>query len=437
MFFSDFRLIRGAMLLSKDEKNTPLTKDFINKLEELDFIIRHEQDLGKLSQKILDKVLSIFGCDRAWLLFPIDPNAKSWKIPVESCVPEYPGASYINLDIEMTQEAKETFKKAMDTEGPVEYGPEGLPVHEVSKDFNVQSQLSMAIYPRIGKPWLFGVHQCSYARIWEDNAKKLFQHIAHKVESALGNILFNMQLIEANERLEKRVTQRTSELINEVEVRKQKENELYQSEQRYRLLFENGNDALFVYHPTPEGMPSDFINVNKKACQMMGYTREELLRLSPKDLVIPGKWEEVGEIVSKRLEAGGRIFFEITLVTKNRKHLEVEISDTFFEIHGRPTVLSIVRDQTKRKQAEEEKAKMIKELQVALDEVSTLRGIIPICSNCHKIRNDKGYWQQVDQYITEHSEAVFSHGMCKQCSDELYCGQEWYEKAKKAGKIPD
>jgi HAMP domain-containing protein len=88
-----------------------------------------------------------------------------------------------------------------------------------------------------------------------------------------------------------------------------------------------------------------------------------------------------------------------------------------------------------RRQEEAKKEALIIKLQKALDEVKTLRGIIPICSKCHKIRDDKGFWQQVDQYITEHSDAVFSHGMCLQCSDELYGGQDWYDEGKKKGEI--
>lgn len=77
--------------------------------------------------------------------------------------------------------------------------------------------------------------------------------------------------------------------------------------------------------------------------------------------------------------------------------------------------------------AEQEKNKLIVELKTALSEVKTLQGIIPICSKCHKIRDDEGYWQQVDQYISQHSEAQFSHGMCEKCCDELYGGQDWYD----------
>jgi DNA-binding response OmpR family regulator len=60
------------------------------------------------------------------------------------------------------------------------------------------------------------------------------------------------------------------------------------------------------------------------------------------------------------------------------------------------------------------------ELEEALDEVKKLSGFLPICSFCKKIRDDKGYWQQIEQYITEHSEAEFSHSMCPECMDEHY-----------------
>lgn len=63
---------------------------------------------------------------------------------------------------------------------------------------------------------------------------------------------------------------------------------------------------------------------------------------------------------------------------------------------------------------------MIEKLSRALAEVKQLRGIIPICARCKKVRNDSGYWQQVEQYIGEHTEAEFSHGLCPQCMDELY-----------------
>ena len=73
-----------------------------------------------------------------------------------------------------------------------------------------------------------------------------------------------------------------------------------------------------------------------------------------------------------------------------------------------------------RKKIEKEKEELIRELQKALSEVKILRGFLPICAHCKKIRDDEGYWQQIEQYIQEHSEAVFSHGICPSCAKHLY-----------------
>lgn len=65
-------------------------------------------------------------------------------------------------------------------------------------------------------------------------------------------------------------------------------------------------------------------------------------------------------------------------------------------------------------------AEKIGELQRALNEIKTLRGIVPICASCKKIRDDAGFWQQVDVYVRDHSEAEFSHGICPECMKRLY-----------------
>jgi sigma-B regulation protein RsbU (phosphoserine phosphatase) len=64
-------------------------------------------------------------------------------------------------------------------------------------------------------------------------------------------------------------------------------------------------------------------------------------------------------------------------------------------------------------------AKQVKELQEALSQIKTLQGLIPICSYCKKIRNDQNYWQQLEFYISQHSQAVFSHGICPDCIEKI------------------
>jgi hypothetical protein len=74
----------------------------------------------------------------------------------------------------------------------------------------------------------------------------------------------------------------------------------------------------------------------------------------------------------------------------------------------------------KIKQADKEKSVVIAELKKALEEIKTLSGFLPICASCKKIRDDKGYWNQIEVYISEHSEAEFSHGICPECAQKLY-----------------
>jgi hypothetical protein len=84
-------------------------------------------------------------------------------------------------------------------------------------------------------------------------------------------------------------------------------------------------------------------------------------------------------------------------------------------VDGRVVRLEIATDITVKKNAEVEKAQLIEKLKAALNEVETLRGIIPICSYCKKIRDDDGLWNQMEAYISKHSEAEFSHGICPEC----------------------
>ncbi len=84
-----------------------------------------------------------------------------------------------------------------------------------------------------------------------------------------------------------------------------------------------------------------------------------------------------------------------------------------------------------RKQAEEERESLINELQTAMDGIRTLEGLLPICASCKKIRDDSGYWNQIEAYIRDHSEAEFSHSICPECIDKLYGHEDWYKKPDK------
>jgi len=105
-------------------------------------------------------------------------------------------------------------------------------------------------------------------------------------------------------------------------------------------------------------------------------------------------------------------------------HFLPDGSKTFAEISTSPImddsgqvtqVVHIARNITKRKQAEEEREKLIVELQKALSEIKTLQGLLPICMNCNKIKTEHGVWKKLETYIAKHSDAEFSHGICPDC----------------------
>ena len=94
-------------------------------------------------------------------------------------------------------------------------------------------------------------------------------------------------------------------------------------------------------------------------------------------------------------------------------------------------------DISRRKQMEQDQVRLIQELKKrnqqlneAMEEIKNLKGIIPICASCKKIRDDKGYWNLLESYIESHSEASFSHSICPECNDKLYGEQDWYIKMK-------
>jgi len=86
--------------------------------------------------------------------------------------------------------------------------------------------------------------------------------------------------------------------------------------------------------------------------------------------------------------------------------------------------LKDVEERHRMARLEAAREKLIKELQDALAHVKQLRGMLPICSSCKKIRDDRGYWEQIELYVQEHTDAMFSHGICPECANKFYSEME-------------
>lgn len=98
-----------------------------------------------------------------------------------------------------------------------------------------------------------------------------------------------------------------------------------------------------------------------------------------------------------------------------------------------PSVVEHVLEQQRlieeKKRVEEERERLIKELQQALDKVKMLSGLLPICASCKRIRDDSGYWKQIEAYVRDHSEAEFSHSICPECVKTLYDEIKGFKKS--------
>jgi PAS domain S-box-containing protein len=113
---------------------------------------------------------------------------------------------------------------------------------------------------------------------------------------------------------------------------------------------------------------------------------------------------------------------ESTKIEKDgTKRYFVVTATPYFDIDDNPTgIIETFQDITSRRLLEKEMEALIVNLRRAMDKVKTLSGFLPICASCKKIRDDKGYWNQIESYIKEHSEAEFSHSICPDCAKKLY-----------------
>jgi PAS domain S-box-containing protein len=199
-------------------------------------------------------------------------------------------------------------------------------------------------------------------------------------------------------------------------------------EDRYRLLAENIQEVIWALDLGTLKLTYISPSVEKKS----GYTVEELLDMPLGRRMSAESFQRAMNLFQEEiaLEAAGGAdpertrTIELLEYTKDRKPVWVETTMSFLRNgDGLATgVVGVSRDITERKQFEQERERLIRELEEALAKVKTLKGLLPICPSCKKIRDDQGYWHQVEIYIRDHSEAEFSHNICPDCLERLYPG---------------
>lgn len=174
---------------------------FLQNMDRINRVLQGEGDIEEVMQKVMDEVLNIFACDRAYLVYPCDPNAPTWSVPIESAKPEYPGASKLG-QLMVNEGVAWVMQAVLDSNHAIRLGSSTTsPVPKrLLKQFGIRSNMAMALHPRVDKPWQFGVHQCSHERDWSDWEMRLFEEIGHRLSDGLNNLLITRDLRESEER---------------------------------------------------------------------------------------------------------------------------------------------------------------------------------------------------------------------------------------------
>lgn len=227
--------------------------------------------------------------------------------------------------------------------------------------------------------------------------------------------------------------------------------ELLSSKRHFEIALDRISDAFLEL--TPEGK---VVYANAAACRLFGLSEEKLLSALFTDFFSPEQRGTVRKLVTdidvatlstgedEPLCIGGRqVLLDVAAVNETsqrfivvvmrditpRKQVEEELrhqQENLEKLVAERTVALIEantklqRDIVERQKLYDQKEELIRELQDALAKVKTLSGFLPICSSCKKIRDDKGYWQQLEAYLGKHSGTEFSHSVCPECMKKLY-----------------
>ncbi|MEA2660283.1 MAG: hypothetical protein QOF64_3141, partial [Candidatus Binatota bacterium] len=295
---------------------------FLESMDQVNRAIQGTNDLEQMMSDVLDAVLTIFNCDRAWLVYPCDPEAASWKVPMEHARPEFPGAFALGLDLPVSPDIAKVFQAVRASSTPVRFGPTSehpLPA-ETAKLFSIQSVIAMAVYPKADKPYMLGLHQCSYPRIWTSQEERLFQEIGRRLEDALTSLLMFRNQGESERKLEE------AQSLAHVG------------------YWERDTDT-------------DLITWSDETYRIFGLSpRERILNLAQlPELVHPEDKQIVVKAVAEALQSGPRYDVEYRVVRPNGEVRFVHSQgDVMWDESGRPRrMFGSVQDITERKRAEQ------------------------------------------------------------------------------------
>jgi PAS domain S-box-containing protein len=309
-------------------------------MERINRAIRGAPDLDRLMGDVLEEMLAIFGCDRAWLISPCAPDAPTFRIMREANRPEWPGAlAVVAGDIPMNPEAAALFRLTLGSDEPIRCDPESsLPLDRTAQHFQVQSQMLQALYPKTGLPWAFGMHHCALAHVWTTEEAWTFREIGRRISDALSGALYLRDLQE--------------------------------SEARLRTLVEHAPEAILVL----DCDTGRFVQANAKATELFRRSAPELCALGPVDLCQQEQpdgrqaSEVVAEAVARALGSEALVL-DWACVDADARAIACEVRMVSIPAGSRRLIRVRLTDMTGRRQLEEQLRQAVK-----MQAIGTLAG---------------------------------------------------------------
>lgn len=181
-----------------------------------------------------------------------------------------------------------------------------------------------------------------------------------------------------------------------------------------------------IFHSAPYSMlitrleDGTILDANACFARTLGFPQAEILGKTTRELNLWPHPEARQAMVAELRRRGGLHHVETVLNRKNGEPITVLYSAEIVTLNQETCILYSLEDVTEIRQAEAERERLLADREKALSEIKVLSGLLPICAACKKIRDDSGYWNQIESYIGQHSEAEFSHGLCPDCLRTLY-----------------
>jgi PAS domain S-box-containing protein len=204
-------------------------------------------------------------------------------------------------------------------------------------------------------------------------------------------------------------------LVHDITDLLQIEEELRVQKTYFELLFESAPEGIALLDSNGNAR-----DVNTAFARLFGLSKEELIGHDIVEMIV--SQEGKGEVRTglKAVMSGVNVHLESVRLSRRGQPIEVSVIAVPVD-NGRGANMAYVlcQDITQKKRSDREKEDLIRQLQKALAEVKTLGGLLPICAWCKKIRDDQGYYHQIESFIAKHSEATFTHGICPDCREKF------------------